>query len=242
MFHNILEQFQDAYVLHNYFFDSEKHKEIAMFNLASPASLHFRETKDEWFLVKEAQKFYGFSNEYKNGFEKDKYGFFIDRNYFIKIRNYYNLSLPTREKMENCPRLVQGGKKGKKDGLLDLYIEKAVQQTLKFWREIDNYLMSPLKENAPLSEVKKYFPELKKHWNLDTGIAPTISSFSKMFDAPFDAPEKDTKVSVMGELKFTSAHPASSTIKDVIIPGSGSNMLVEKLPGKIDSKTIFPIP
>ena len=212
-FHNILEQYQDAYILYRRFFDMEKfHPHWRSVHVASAAATHYmnKEHRSKWFLVRSAQGFYQFTKVFSPSVELNKYCCFLDLNDITNLGSYFKAVMPTRKMMEACPRLVQGGiydEKGQLQhpGLFDRYIDDSIAQTHKFWAEVENYLAAPQQDYADLrlTPDKKSFPTLRRHWNLDTGMAPLADSRTESWSLPENA---DVRLCIAGGLSFESVH------------------------------------
>jgi len=145
--------------------------------------------------------------------ENGKYKFFTNKKRYINPGNYYETTLPNRKMMEACPQLVQGGKFDKngqlsKPGLFDEHLRNAIDMTKTFWKEVDAYMAAPQENlNDPeLKPDKQYFPMLRRHWNLDTGLA--IGARPKT--AKKDVPDKeDTSLLRAGDILFQSVHTST---------------------------------
>lgn len=199
-FHNILEHYQDTYVLHKKFQAKEKFgTDWENVNVARAAAEHFFKSvnKSERFLVDICKKYYRFTKVYEDSLEQDKYNFFKSTNWIIDINSYYKTTIPNEKTMDACKRMVQ-------PALLDKYIDEAVSNTHDFWTEAENYMNS--KENDDLgdddlSKAKKHFPKLRKHWNLDCGLAPEAQAVNRQWDLP-----GAERIHIAGNLTFKSVH------------------------------------
>ena len=225
-FHNVLEQYQDAYVLHRRFFGMEKFADHSQsfpltnkhywrsVNITSAVASYYldKQNNSKWFLLRNARDFYGFSRDdlEKEDVEQGKYRFYVDANWLVDYGSYCTITMPTRAAMEACPRLVQGGIYDKKDnlqhpGLFDQYIDESIKQTHKFWAEVENYLAVPQQDYADptLTPDKKSFPTLRRHWNLDTGMAPLANAHTESWSLPEN---DDVRLCIAGGLSFESVH------------------------------------
>jgi len=215
-FHNILEQYQDAYVLNQLFFDHEGFgRRWETVNMAmAAANLYLQKAnKNRWFLLNNCKQFYRFKKSYSQDLEQSKYEFFTNKKWYINPGNYYNVTIPNRKMMQACPQLVQGGhfdKDGRllKPGLFDEYLRNAIDTTKILWKEVDAYLAAPQKDlaNVELKPDKKYFPILRRHWNLDTGLA--IGSRATTAKKNVTGKE-DTNLYRTGDILFQSIHIAT---------------------------------
>lgn len=212
-FHNILEQYQDAYILYRRFFGMEKfHSHWRSVHVASAAATHYMNKKhrSKWFLVRNAQGFYQFTKVFSPSVELNKYCCFLDINDITNLNSYFEAVMPTRDMMEACPRLVQGGIYGpdgqlQHPGLFDKYLDDSIAQTHKFWAEVENYLAAPQQDYADLrlTPDKKSFPTLRRHWNLDTGMAPLADNKSLSWNLP---EQDNVRLCIAGGLSFESVH------------------------------------
>jgi hypothetical protein len=216
-FHNILEHYQDAYVLHKRFQGMHKfgaHWQNA--NLAQAGSSYYlkKENKSDWFLLKNVKAFYRFLKVYDDTLEQDKYNFFLGKNYFINLDAYYDTTIPSQQMMESMNVLVQGGTYDQSGalqtyGLFDHYLDWAVARTQAFWAEAEAYLAAPQNDfsDPELKEDKAYFPSLRRHWNLDCGLYPAISDTA--FSMQIQGKEaEETLLHIPGALEFRSSHGA----------------------------------
>lgn len=213
-FHNILEHYQDAYVLHRLFYGlSGFQRDWEYVNIATGAAEHFKKdaNKGYWFLTRNAKQFYGFTIalDADDGFERDKYNFFTSTNWIIDVNSYYQSTIPTFDTMNRCPRLVQGGTFNSSGsyltrGLFDQYLEHAAAQTRTFWSEIEAYLLADQTDfqDPDYSVEKQYCKTLRRHWNLDCGLAPGAVRSPTSWPIP-NVP--DTRMYLSGRLRFQSA-------------------------------------
>lgn len=249
-FHNKLEHYQDAYILHQHFIDEAKFckgdhfGDINCVNLALPAALRMYKAPGIAFIQQGAQAagsawrqwrtgsdplqkipvlglmpqtraFYGYASDL-GSIENEKYGFFADTNFsgnfVLNVSHYYKKTIPDEATMRDNLHLVQ-------PELLDAYVAKAVAVTLKMWAEAEAFLTKPGKDvkadydaggPGQLGRVSarelEPFPTLGRHWNLDTGLAPTLSRLGQTGPVPGVA---DTQLHVPGGLKFESIHTAA---------------------------------
>jgi hypothetical protein len=205
-FHNILEHYQDSYVLHNLFFEIEGFgQDWETVNIARAAANYYmkKSNRNERFLMKNCKEFYKFTHKYKDVVEEDKYRFFENSNWLLDFEAYYNQTIPSKKTMENAQILVQGWKYG----LFDQYIAWAVAQTHIFWAEIEYYLASHQNsyDDNELTEDKVMFPQLRRHWNLDCGMSPEADSSTRSWAVP---QKKDTTLNIAGTLRYKSVHSA----------------------------------
>ncbi|MFH1216408.1 MAG: zinc dependent phospholipase C family protein [Pseudomonadota bacterium] len=212
-FHNILEHYQDSYVFYRLFVDDAGFKDDwESVNIASAAGDYFFKNQNsaERFLVSQSKKFYKYGANLESTFENEKYEFFRASSWTptLDVQSYFNHVIPDKNRMINCQRLVQGGtfsKEGKRlsKGLFDLYIDRAVATTLEFWKEIDVFLTSEAKTEKDFEATKKYFPKLRRHWNLDTGLALGVEGHRTSFDLPN---AQKAKLHIAGKLSLESIH------------------------------------
>ena len=215
-FHNILEHYQDSYVFYKLFVGDEGFvKDWESVNIASAASRYLADAgnADQRFLVANSKKFYRYRATFDATYETVKYEFFKASSWVpaLDVQSYFNHVIPDESRMSGCQRLVQGGTfsaQGKRlsKGLFDDYIDKAVQTTLQFWGEIDAYLCSTEKllvSDVDMLQDKKFFPQLGRHWNLDTGLALGVDDSPTNWELP-DAKNADLKV--VGSLRLESVH------------------------------------
>jgi hypothetical protein len=212
-FHNLLEQYQDAYILHRRFIGLEKFgKDWENVNVARAAGLYYQKPAhtSEWFLLKNAKDFYKFTRTHASTLERDKYRFFTDDNWVIDVGNYYTGTMPSKDMMEKCPQLVQGGTYEKdgalqKPGLFDQYLTEAINRTISFWKEVEVYLAAPQTNftDPQLAPEKKCFPTLRKHWNLDTGLALWADAATRDWMIPS---EKNARLRIAGMLGYRTGH------------------------------------
>lgn len=182
-FHNILEHYQDSYVLYRRFQGEERFgKDTDCVNLALPAAKLIHEGKlDPLGLVEATRQFYRYGIDLSK-IEPYKYACFANKNptvrggYYswVNIDGYYSDVIPNDAMMTRVPRLVQGGtfaKDGRlaSPGLFDRYLDEAVDLTVRMWREAAGFL-SAEKEPDPqfpghrLSPAElKAFPLLGRH-------------------------------------------------------------------------------
>jgi len=215
-FHNILEHYQDSYVLHRRFIGEEKMgPDQACVNLALPAANALGASPKNYIgLVEPTRIFYRYKTPLEM-IEKSKYDFFANITNFLNVGRYYSDVIPSEKKMSLVPRLTQGGRfdeeTGKliEPGLFDKYIEQAVGLTLAMWKEAASFLGGGKNEPAPfagdeahmlLSSELALFPLLRKHWNLDCGIAPTVRGGNRIRTVPPGS--TDTSFNVAGTLSF----------------------------------------
>jgi hypothetical protein len=199
--HNILEHHHDNHMLHSKFIGEEKFgKNWETVNVARVAADFYTQKSNvkERFLLRNSKDYYRFTKNYDDDLERDKYRFFQSNNWFLDIQAYYNTTL-AKEDMLACKRMTQ-------PELLDKYIDAAVKTTKTFWDEAVAYITAVDKEDDTLeandlSLAKKYFPKLRKHWNLDCGFAPEVKNKGRQWDI-----SKDQRVHIAGDLKFKSVH------------------------------------
>jgi len=185
-FHNILEHYQDAYILHERFKGDEKFgSDDGCVNLAAAAGdfLRGQEAKEYIGFVKMTKQFYRYSTTLD--IEKYKYDFFANENTVVNLSGYYSDVIPDREMMQKVPRLTQGGPSAAdRTGVFDAYVEKAVGLTLQMWSEVEAFLDVQEARWAAFADPDAHrlsqeelaaFPLLGRHWNLDCGLAPTVS-------------------------------------------------------------------
>jgi hypothetical protein len=232
-FHNILEHYQDAYILHRRFIAQEGlGPDENCVNLGAPAGVWLREQgRSEWLgFVARTRDFYRYDTTLD--IEKYKYDFFANENTFVNVSGYYSDIIPSEEMMDRVPRLTQGAKSND-EGLFDQYVESAIALTLQMWGEVRSFMDVPRGITPTFPDQKhrldskelKAFPMLGQHWNLDCGLAPQVidQARSEQLD---QAPRRS--VSVGGAIGLMT--PAGSSRHDVLWPSPGSSAPDEMLP------------
>ena len=216
-FHNILEHYQDAYILHDRFIGEEGfggHPDCT--NLGGPAGTYLRSQTDrsEWLgFVARTKAFYRYTTNLD--IEKYKYDFFANQNTFVNVSGYYSDVIPDKAMMSRVPTLTQGKVDGV-DGLFDQYVAAAVALTLSMWAEVRAYLDidtsvvptyfgSGLNHRLASAELAA-FPILGKHWNLDCGLAPVVKAGGR--GEPVASPPR-TGLSVGGGIELATAASVS---------------------------------
>lgn len=180
-FHNILEHYQDAYILHEKFIRAEGFGEHAdCTNLGAPAAGYLRvQDRKEWLgFVAHTKNFYRYTTNLD--IEKYKYDFFANQNTFVNVSGYYSDVIPDRDMMLAVPKLVQGDLNSSGAGVFDAYVDDAVALTVKIWQEVKAYLdLDAAVQPAFPGQLHRLsraelqaFPILGQHWNLDCGLAP----------------------------------------------------------------------
>jgi hypothetical protein len=226
-FHNILEHYQDAYILHHRFIDQEGlGPDEACVNLGAPAGHWLRRQTDrtEWLgFVARTRSFYRYATNLD--IEKYKYDFFANENTFVNVSGYYSDVIPDRATAAGVPVLTQG-QTASGAGLFDEYVEDAVALTKQMWREVKAYLDIPaaLQPDCPephrlSSRELKAFPLLGQHWNLDCGMAPRVTGGGRS-DSFATAPQRS--LAVAGGLELFTA--ASHSREDFMLPAAASSM------------------
>ena len=218
-FHNILEHYQDAYILHDRFIGEEKlGSDPECVNFAAPAAAWLRtQASSEWIgFVKQAKAFYRHTTTLD--IEKYKYDFFANENTVVNIGGYYSDVIPDAAMMRLVPKLTQGkvpdGHGGFTPGVFDDYVARAVQLTQAMWSEVRTFLdtdtaVIPAHASPNLHRLSKAeldaFPLLSGHWNLDCGLAPRVNAGGQSMAVPGNP---DSSLSVPGGLELVSAHPS----------------------------------
>lgn len=225
-FHNILEHHQDSYVLHRLFFGQEKFSRESWenANVARWASRFFLQdgNSSQYFFVQNSRGYYRYAKAYGANLETDKYKFFASNNWFLNLDTYYDATIPDEATMNSRPGLVQGGtfaQDGTRQtsGLFDSYLDDAVAMAKRLWDEVEVYLASTAKGedladpkpddledlDKKMSQAKKHFPMLRRHWNLDCGLAPVGDDYPKSWALP-NLP--DHSLGIAGGISFVSSH------------------------------------
>lgn len=206
-FHNVMEHYQDVYVLNKLFYGDRKFAAgFENVNIARAAATWFLDDQHvgSRFLVKKAKEFYGFTKAFEPTVERDKYRFFLSTNALMDLKKYHNDTLPKVATVQACNTLVQGTT-GAGRGLLERYLREAVATTHAMWREVEAYLEAPQSsyDDPQLTEDKQHFPLLRRHWNLDCGVAPGVDPGSESWSLPNLA---ETRLHVAGTLTLNSVH------------------------------------
>jgi hypothetical protein len=137
--------------------------------------------------------------------EADRYDFFTS-SFFIGVNAhaYLTSTLPSLDMVINSPLLIQGGGWG----LVDQYVTYAICQTKVFWGEEDDYLNGDQgRYNDSLVDDKPFFPRLRKHWNLDTGLYPEAREdvpAHSWLSGPDQNENLETRLCVAGQLSLNS--------------------------------------
>lgn len=215
-FHNILEHYQDAYILHEKFIGTEGFgADAGCTNLGSPAGTFLRTQTDrnEWIgFVPHTKNFYRYTTTID--IEKYKYDFFANENYFVNVKGYYSDVIPDKSMMLAVPKLVQGNIHGAGPGVFDQYVEDAIALTLRIWDEVRAYLeidagvqpAFPDQLHRLSSAELRAFPILGQHWNLDCGLAPKAAGGGRSEAITSSA---DSSLAMGGVLELFSAAPSS---------------------------------
>jgi hypothetical protein len=211
-FHNILEHHQDSYILHEKFFgqegfDSEDWENANVARHASDWFVHHSNPKT-YFIVNRSRAFYRYGKNYKADLETDKHKFFLSENRLLNLSTYYDATIPDRATMHAHASLVQ------KD-LFESYLDAAVAMTCALYAEVERYLQdeSASANDPELKAAKSLMPTLRRHWNLDCGLAPAGAG-----DSPsWKIARPDTQMCVAGSLVFNAAN-GSSARDDVRLP------------------------
>lgn len=221
-FHNTLEQYQDAYVLHRCFFKDEGFAPRWLnVNIAGGGAYYLGAYAnwDEWFLVRNAKGFYKFKRNFSRYLESGRYRFFLDTNLAVNVSHYYENTLPSEAAMDACPQMVQGRTydattKVETKGLFDAYLEDAVAETKKLWAEVERYLGAEQSDftDPQMGPEKQHCPLLRRHWNLDTGLAPRADAEVKNWTM---SGERPFQLQIAGTLAFVSARSGSKG--DVVV-------------------------
>lgn len=224
-FHNVLEHYQDAYVLHRRFIGMEGMNDDWQFaNVARAGSRYYLDGAgaQEYFLIPNAKGFYKYAKEYSRDLETWKYRFFTDENWILDCSGYYDATIPDEKMMKNRPELVQGGTYRsdgslEKPGLFDQYLEDAINRAVSFWKEVDLYLATPQTDftDPQLGPEKKCFATLKRHWNLDTGLSLWADAQTRDWAVPNP---KNALTRIAGSLAYRTSH--ANMKGDVVLPSA----------------------
>jgi hypothetical protein len=222
-FHNVIEHWQDAYVLRRIMIPQERagFKNWESVNLCAAAAKDLLRNPRQYFILKNLE-YYGYYNvndlkrigieikNYTEGnlFEKDKFTLMSHSNLTPPDVDWYiNKVLPpegdVNEHLEDRPNnnIIQ-------PRLLEEYISRAVKFTMNLWREVDQYFSSKTVDTESeneydMEESKKYFPLLRRHWNLDTGFAPRVSDREDNYlTAEYDPKSKEEHIDTEYEPKL----------------------------------------
>ena len=215
-FHNILEHYQDAYILHDRFIGEEGFgSDPDCVNLGAPAGIWLGQQSDrsQWLgFVARTQSFYRYSTTLD--IEKYKYDFFANENSFVNVSGYYSDVIPDETTMRSVPTLTQG-KSDTGAGRFDKYVEDAVALTLQMWGEVRSYLdveksVAPTFQGDQSHRLDRAelaaFPLLGQHWNLDCGLAPTVIANG---ESAAVANSPDSALAVAGGIGLMTAAQAS---------------------------------
>ena len=186
--HNIIEHYQDAYVLHYKYPEfnvNVEHWKNIMIGIAAANEYKKESYKNDgyYFILKNAKGYYKHKKNkgiISESMEIQKYNFFLDENKVMDSSTYFEQTIPDKVKIEVWKDvLVQ-------ESFFNKYIEKAVSLTKQMWDEILNYIVSghvlkinegtDVEKEIKFAAYSKTFPILRKHWNLDTGFGPYIGS------------------------------------------------------------------
>jgi hypothetical protein len=120
-----------------------------------------------------------------DNFARDKYGFMDNTNKALTFNAYIDSVIPTRAQVDLCGFLTQ-------EPLFDHYLNRAITLTRQMWREVLNYLQAPYRErDEDLMYAKSFFPNLRRHWNLDTGIRPGLARSKAYMFHPKDIQNRE---------------------------------------------------
>jgi hypothetical protein len=208
-FHNVLEHHQDSYIWHKRFIKDEKFAEDwANVNMAMGAAHFYRDqVPAERFLVTNCTTYYNLPQQFPPSVEEDRYSFFTGDKFLLNAQSYLLLTLPGPDMVNTRPLLIQGGQDGP-DGLFDQYVTDAISQTKVFWGEVDDYLNGDQERyDDSLVDDKPFFPQLRKHWNLDTGLYPEAREdvpAHSWLSGPDQNEDLETRLCVAGRLSLRS--------------------------------------
>jgi hypothetical protein len=175
--HNILEHYQDSYVLYRKFFqelgfninhEDDFWKNV---NMGFGAARFMLDDESNFFIEDHTKDYYNYSKDYGAGLERDKYQFFTYED-MVSVDKYFNGSIPSRQRMSQVDFFTQ-------PRYFEAYLEKAIDLTVRMWREALDFFFDTSNnggtDNWNLSKATKNMKYLKHHWNLDTGISPQIT-------------------------------------------------------------------
>lgn len=214
-FHNILEHYQDAYILHDRFIGEEGiGSDPGCANLGAPAAVYLRDQSPAMWLgfVERTKAFYRYTATLD--IEKYKYDFFANENTFVNVSGYYSDVIPDEAMMRKVPKLTQGSSPPG-TGLFDQYVADAVALTLRMWGEVSALFEQGAKAPTFDSDGQRHrlskeelaaFPLLGQHWNLDCGLAPSVSANGSSHSV---AGAADSALSVAGTIELMSAAGAN---------------------------------
>jgi len=196
-FHNILEQHQDAYILYHKFFSELRFADGSWenINIAKHAADYFLyKNKSAIPFVTNPRLFYRYKKRYSLDLAKDKFKFFKSDNFFLNLSTYYDVTIPDKATLEEHLDLLQ-------PRVFEEYLQRAIAQTIVFFKEAEMYLLDATekKDDPRLEHAKTFFPELRRHWNLDCGLAPGGGNENPSWAIPTRA---DTRMCIAGELAF----------------------------------------
>ena len=218
--HNIIEHYQDAYVLHHkyakflevadsFFEKRNKPWKNIMIGIAAASAYQKYEDADKethYFIVKNAIEYYNHKSNAKintTSIEDYKFNFFLDANKLIKSSIYFDETIPDKITMD-----VWWKTDFVETSHFDTCINMAIDLTHKMWDEMLRYLVENPKINSEDDdfEVKsEYFPILQKHWNLDTGFMMSVNKELKLYN-PEGSNNKDIETHLV-ELFFKNYTP-----------------------------------
>jgi len=173
--HNIVEQYQDRYVLQKYYKGESSFRAMAF---ASMAALHLREKPEHRFIGETIDEFYG--QDYAGKQDYDKAGckyeycrawYWLDSKVrsHMSFRNYVKNVVPSKKQLE----VNEGFLVGPDD--FDSHIAGAVNLSVEVLKEAVNFLKgnTPAQGDSPRKKVysvRNEFELLYANFNIDAGL------------------------------------------------------------------------
>jgi hypothetical protein len=224
-FHNVVEHWQDAYILRKVLQEREGFKNWQSINLCAAAADNLLKNPNSYFVLKNLE-YYGYKNENDlkalgieisnyttdNDYETKKYELMTSYKIVPPDIGWYIAQVLPPEDQVNAHFKDRPNNNIIQPKIFEEYISRAVKFTMELWREVDRYFSSKTvntesEDEYDMKESKKYFPYLRKHWNLDTGFSPRISDREdKYATAEYDPENSDKHIDTEYEPKIITSN------------------------------------
>ncbi len=173
--HNVVEQYQDRYVLQNYYGGEDSFRAMAF---GSMAALHLREKTKHRFIGKTIDEFYGQDYAGKQSWDKAGCKYEYSRAWYwldskkrshMSFRNYLKTVVPSKAQLEKDVDFLVGPDDFK------AHIKRATGFGVKMLTEAIEFLRGDTEAEGAMPRdqvysVRKDFPLLYMNWNIDSGL------------------------------------------------------------------------
>jgi hypothetical protein len=211
--HNVVEHWQDAFILRRVMMPKPEPGNSAYnslpfagfqnwqsVNMCAAAANHI--TSDKKYFLLDNLRYYGYvdptdfgsigiSKEKVSTFENDRFTIMMkSQNTPPDVDWYVKQVLPPGDQVDEHLQ-ERPSNNFIQPQVAEQYILRAVDFTMRLWKEVDDYLTNTSidvnsEDEYDMLESKKCFPYLRRHWNLDTGFSATISNEDAGADTEFE--------------------------------------------------------